>query len=267
MGHLVHPRYGLTEILLKRPDGTVQAYQPLARHCADAVSKDETDTPPEVVRDSAYVGCSANGLNFDWPGAYIVVAVHHCLDGSVLVSNRVTVRVLPPVSRRDDATAALFLEHETRVQLALLGSDSESLRRGRHNLQTAVEEHPNHPLTGFAHMVLGMGLARPFKTVQPRGVRYSERPAKGTDAAAHLDSFLDRAIHPATTQRPLDGMSLVMVLRERVRLAREADGPNAPTERNLRVRAQRHFRRRGAPSAGMHAIFRSTSREEKGGES
>jgi hypothetical protein len=171
------PRPGLVEIAIQKPGGQALLFEPLLAHCRDG----ETVTlraGDEPVQDSAFVHYGQDGLMFDAPGRYTLRARYGASDGSLVVSNVITINVLPPASQEDSDVAELLLGDEQGTLMSLLGSDAPQLDRGNEALQEIIERYPDHPLAAYAKVVRGTNLAREFKLVAADGsvtVRKPER--------------------------------------------------------------------------------------------
>lgn len=217
---LLHPRFGRTRIHIVGPEGKRRCFRPIASHCVDSPNR-KARLP---VIDSAYVGYGRDGFYFDWPGRYAITAVHDCPDGSVLVSNTVTLSVEAPLDADDAAACELFLGDEVGQLLAVLGSDSPALGNGRDAMALAIDRFPDHRLSDYARLVIGMNAARSFKQLAPSGGRTQlhVRPAEPGTAVAVLEPLVVQAVATARHQPPtLDHVSLTMAATRLGRMLRD----------------------------------------------
>jgi len=205
----VHPRFGSTQIHIVRPDGRQVRFMSLANHCADGGVR----SPRLPVHDSAYIGYGRDGFYFDWPGRYAVTAVHRCTDQSVLVSNTVMITVEAPIDSYDAAACELFLGDEVGQLLAMLGSDSDGLGSGRDAMAMAIDRFPEHRLTDYARLVVGINAARPFKRIVRNGRRskLAVRPVAPEVAITALFPLVRDVPDRFPRRLPLDPISLAMV--------------------------------------------------------
>lgn len=206
---LLHPHFGRTQIHITGPDGKRSRFRPIASHCADG--DDRKAALP--MTDSAYVGYGRDGFHFDWPGRYSITATHDCVDGSVLVSNTVALAVEAPLDSYDAAACELFLGDEVGQLLAVLGSDGSGLGNGRDAMAMAVDRFPEHRLSDYARLVIGINAARPFKRLVRKGGRTTlrVRPAQTSTAVDALEPLVGPAPGAAARRDPLDPVSLAMV--------------------------------------------------------
>jgi hypothetical protein len=163
----LHPKFGFIQIAVQKPSGEVVVYKPLMEHCVllDAASLDG-EIPS--VYESAYIGYDRErGHLFDQPGQYRLRGVYYGLDGSIILSRILPLRVRPPLTTEDEEVAELLLGEEQGKLLFLLGSDSDHLKAGNEALTRVLEEHPDHRLAVYARLAKGMNAAREFKVLTP----------------------------------------------------------------------------------------------------
>jgi hypothetical protein len=183
------PRPGVIDIAIKKSGGEATLFEPLMAHCrgGETVTLRAGDEP---VTDSAFVHYGQDGLVFDTPGRYTLRARYGAADGSLVLSNVMTVHVRPPASEADNDVAELLLGDEQGTLLSLLGSDLPELRRGNEALQEVIERYPDHPLAAYARIVRGTNLAREFKTVGDDGSVSVREPQK-QEALEYLGAVAD----------------------------------------------------------------------------
>lgn len=161
---LLHPNTGSVQIAIRKPNGHIQQYKPLIQHCIipPIIILDE-ERP--AIYDSAYIGYGKDGFYFDQPGLYYVRAEYYALDGSRVTSNILPIRIRNPLSSEDEEVADLLTGPEQGTLLYLIGSDSESLRKGNEALDIILQEYGSHFLADYPRFVKGFNQARSFKTI------------------------------------------------------------------------------------------------------
>lgn len=203
---MLHPKYGVVQVTISRPRGDVVVHRPPVLHCAEMplVRAPAGTTMPT----SAYIGYDAVvGHVFEDPGTYRIRATYTAPDGSVVVSDAVTLRVWSAAGNQDAQVAELMLGEDVGMVMTLLGSDSPSLAGGMAAMQEIAEEHGEHPMAVYARLALGMNAARPYTEVRPDG-SVSERP-RDLDRA---DALLRPAIDASRADGGLDDLSLLQVM-------------------------------------------------------
>jgi hypothetical protein len=158
----LHPKDEFVSIAIRQPSGRVVLYRPMLRRCMDEDRSIRLDPGQPAIYDSAYIGFGRDGLYFDQPGQYELRAQYVAADGSRIVSPVLRLRVRTPASAEDERVGELMMGEEQGKLLALLGSDSEDLRRGREALDTVLAEHATHPLAVYAQLAKGINCTRDF---------------------------------------------------------------------------------------------------------
>ena len=202
----LHPKFGFVHLAVSRPRGDVIVYQPPVQHCVDPALVSSGHDAVQPV--SAYIGYDAGvGQLFDDPGTYRIRASYAVPDGTMLVSNTATLRVVPPRTSSDDQVAELLLRDQAGMALTLLGSDSPYLADGTNALETVVSEHGDHPAAVFARLALGINAARPFAEVDATGqVRVRERQLD------RADELLGAAVDASRGEGGLDDLTVYETL-------------------------------------------------------
>lgn len=185
-GKLVQPRlnpsFGFVDIAIVRPSKQVVIYQPPFHQCsADEpifLGDDRT-----AISEMAYIGYGKGGFYFDQEGFYQIRARYYALDGSLVLSNPISIRIRSPLKAEDEAVAELFMGDEQGMLLSLMGSDA--LSKGNAAFDEVLERYAKHPLADYARLVKGVNAAREFKIVRPDG-NLTVRPPQPDAAAAIL---------------------------------------------------------------------------------
>jgi hypothetical protein len=219
------PRPGVVEVAIRKPGGEATLFEPLMQHCRapDTVAVRAGDAP---VTDSAFVHYGQDGLVFDTPGRYTLRARYDAADGSLVLSNPMTVTVRAPVSEIDNDVADLMLGDEQGILLSLLGSDAPSLDRGNEAFQEVIERYPDHPLTAYASVVRGTNLAREFKSVNADGSVSVRKPQK-KEALELLGAVTDVAAVRAAAKDGEGDMAMRMAAADALPQAQKAAAPSA----------------------------------------
>jgi hypothetical protein len=216
----LHPKDDFVSLAIRQPSGRVVLYRPLMRRCVDEDRSVRLDPGQPAIYDSAYVGFGRDGQYFDQPGQYELRAQYTAADGSRVVSPVMRTRVRPPGSAEDEQVGELMMGEEQGQLLALLGSDSESLRRGREALDTVLEEHGDHPLAVYARLAKGINCQRDYKDLTA-DKRINVREAESKDAAKLL-----AAVEQASTgDAGVDNITLNMAMRRQARAEARAGAP------------------------------------------
>jgi len=160
----LHPNMGFVQIGIRKPSGQVVVYEPLMEHCMAAESTILDANQPSIY-ESAFISYGKGGLYFNEIGTYLIRAVYYSLDGSIVNSETLNLRVQAPHNSTDEQVADLFLGHEQGTLLYLLGSDSEFLNNGNEAFNTMISQYPEHSLAVYARLVKGINAGRMFKTI------------------------------------------------------------------------------------------------------
>lgn len=208
----LHPKFGFVQIAVQKPSGELDVYKPLMEHCVtlDAATLDE-NTPS--MYESAYIGYDKErGHLFDQPGQYRLRAIYYGLDGSIILSKILPLRVRPPVSAEDEKVAELLLGEEQGTLLFLLGSDSDYLKSGNEALSQVLAEHPDHRLAVYARLVKGMNAAREFKVLTPDSQVRVREPVP-----AEAVSQLSAVVEASKQEQGVDNITLNMTMQTMAR--------------------------------------------------
>jgi hypothetical protein len=219
----LHPNCGMVKIVIRKPSGEVVAYEPLIDHLVGA--RESILGRDDFVNDSAYIGYGKDGFYFDQPGHYRIRAAYAALDGSEVLSELITIRVRYPVTAAEEELADLFMGEDQGALLYLLGSDSDSLRRGNDAFEEVLSKYPKQPMANYARLVKGMNAGRQFKIVtEENESRMTVRPSQLDESTKLLTAVADAAV--------LDPVSAQMVLSNLVDVQAKA-GDEAAVQRTL----------------------------------
>lgn len=185
----LHPNIGFVQIGIQNPSGHVEVYEPLIEHCmVPELTTLNTDQPS--IYNSAFISYGKGGLYFDKTGTYKLRALYYSLDGSLVTSDTLNIRVRTPHSSTDEEVAELFLDDEQGTLLYLLGSDSEFLKNGNAAFDTVLNDYGDHPLAVYANLVKGSNAGRAFKSITP-DKKITVRPPMYKEAIAQLSEVVD----------------------------------------------------------------------------
>lgn len=162
----IRPRNGNVEIAIAQPGGRVVEYEPLLHHCMSDEDAIVLGGEQQAYADRAFIHYGKEGFYFERPGTYRLRARYTAPDGSVVVSDTLTLRVRPPATAEDVEVADLLFGDEQGTLMYLVGSDFDGLQRGNDALTRVWEEHPDHPLADVARLIQGVNAARQFKEIQ-----------------------------------------------------------------------------------------------------
>jgi len=187
---IVGPRVGNVDIFIRRPDGSEAAFEPLLQHCRghDTVGLSARDRP---ICDHAFIHYGKDGFAFRAPGVYRVRARFVDLHGATVLSNTLTIRVVPPATR-DDRQIHTMIDgnHGVGTLMSLMGSDAPALKAANDTLQEIIGSFPDHPVASVARLARARNAARGFKLIRRNGeVRL--RPPNIEDAHALVEPILD----------------------------------------------------------------------------
>jgi len=160
----LHPNFDFTRVAIKKPNGAIVTYEPLAEHLCRPNMVNLTSGNPSI-SESAYIGYGKDGFYFDQPGTYILKAAYHTAEGDIITSADVRIRIKSPLSVEEDAIADLYLGEEQGRLFYLLGSDAAHLQKGNDAFSTVLQQYAAHPLSVYAALVQGVNAARDFKMI------------------------------------------------------------------------------------------------------
>ncbi len=209
----LHPNFDLVQVAIQKPSREVVVYHPPIQHFIEVETTVLNEDNPAIY-ESAYIGYDRDkGLIFNQPGLYKLRGVYYALDGSVVLSNVITVRVLNPLSQDDKEVAELFLGDDQGMLLYLLGSDSEFLKDGNYAFDLVLYKYGEHPMAVYARLVKGFNAAREFKTITTD--HYRGKTIK-TDYKVHVrkpqydeaEKLLSAVVDASEAQAGVDNITL-----------------------------------------------------------
>jgi hypothetical protein len=167
----LHPEFGGVIVYIRRPDGRILQYAPIACKLATpelGVLKPEHEAVKGEDRHSQNVFLSYGiyGHYFDMPGEYRVRAVYQGTGNMLIASNMHRVRIGRPFSHDEERMAQDFFTYEAGMALYLNGSSSPFLQKGMDTLQDMADRFKESPVGAHLSLTLGQNLARPFFRIE-----------------------------------------------------------------------------------------------------
>lgn len=256
----IHPDRGFVQLAIRRPDGRVVSYRPLAARCVEPVLTDLDDKQPSIYA-SAYIGYGKGGFYFEQAGFYQLVAVYYSPCGSEVVSEPLTLRVRNPLNEAEEEIADLYYGHDQGALFYLLGSDSEHLSSGNRSLDNVLDKYPKHSLSVHARLVKGINEGRRFKTVtkEKKLDARDAHPRESENFLSYVVDFMkggaERGAWAAEAAAPrLDNITLNMCARRLARAQKRLKNKEA-AEATLRY-AYEYFRRKGLKEHVLRLILK-----------
>ena len=196
----LHPNCNLVTVVIAKPNGVVIEYEPYIEHIVGA--RESVIGRDDVIRDSAYIGYGKGGLYFDQPGNYQIRAAYKAMDGSVILSDIITVRIAYPVTGVEEELADLFMGEEQGQLLYLLGSDCESLSSGNEAFDLVLAKRGKHPMANYVRLIKGINASRDFKTItEENDNRIAVRSAQMTESADLLSAVANAGVLDAVSHQ------------------------------------------------------------------
>jgi len=236
----LHPNTQLVTIAIAKPGGKIVAYEPMIDHLV--APADQEIRPGEPIEASAYIGFGKGGLYFDQPGNYKIRAIYYALDGSTVHSNIIETRVRYPATAQGDRLADLMMGEEQGTLLYLLGSDADSLRRGREAFETVLAEYGDDPIANYVRLVNGTNAAREFKTVIGGEQRVEVRAADVETATALLSAAV-------SDKSPIDAITKSESLNKLAVAQANAGNEAAARDYSAKAASLKPTKKKGASAA------------------
>lgn len=166
------PACGRMDIYIKRPDGKVVAFDPVACKLAAPEmttlqrGKDENgnDIKDGTDRISKNITLSfgKGGFYFQEPGEYTVRAVYHGSSDLVISSNAVRLRIGRPFERDEERLAQDYFSPDVGLALYFGGSSSRFLSGGMNIIEDMADRFASTALGAHLSLTLATNQARPF---------------------------------------------------------------------------------------------------------
>jgi hypothetical protein len=214
----IHPKFGFVQIGIRKPSGQTIVYEPLMDYCT-AEEMIFLDTGRPSIYESAFIGYGKDGFYFDQPGFYQLRAIYYALDGSLVLSNTLTLRIRNPLNTTDEEVAELFFGEEQGMLLYLLGSDI--LQSGNEAFDLMLERYAQHPLAVYARLVKGINEKRAFKRITPDKQLIAREPHYD-----HSIQLLSSVVNASEAGQGVDNITLNMTMRSLAQ-AQKAEGNEA----------------------------------------
>ncbi|MCX6156257.1 MAG: hypothetical protein NT007_19065 [Candidatus Kapabacteria bacterium] len=160
----LHPNFDFTKIAIKKPNGEVAIYEPLAEHLILPKLITLNESRPTIY-ETAYIGYGKGGFYFDQPGTYHIRGAYYSSEANIIISNDLKIRVRSAISLEENEIGELYSGDEQGKLFYLLGSDAEHLRRGNLAFESVLANYPDHPLSVYAALILGVNYSRDFKRI------------------------------------------------------------------------------------------------------
>jgi hypothetical protein len=218
----LHPNFGFVQVAIQQPSGEVVVYAPPIEHCIEVETTLLDESQPSIF-ESAYIGYDKErGQVFGQAGVYKLRGVYYALDGSVVLSNVIRLRIRPPFSPTDEEVAELFLGDEQGMLLYMLGSDSEFLHSGNEAFDLVLDKYAKHQLAVYARLAKGFNAAREFKTITADYQVTVREPQ--TDEAIDL---LTAVVDASEAEEGVDNITLNQTMQRLAKTQIEAEDKTA----------------------------------------
>ncbi|HKO54367.1 MAG TPA: hypothetical protein VJ276_00735 [Thermoanaerobaculia bacterium] len=168
------PEFGGVTIYIKRPDGRIVEFSPVACKLAEQklvtlgkASEGKETEGTDRYSQNVFIGYGRYGFYFEEPGQYMVRAVYNG-GGNVLVPSNVhRLRVGQPRDREQDRFAQEFFDADVGMSLYLNGSPADSLRKATETVRELIEREPADSVTAAKTAArIAPGVARDFHDIR-----------------------------------------------------------------------------------------------------
>jgi hypothetical protein len=207
----LHPRGGNVVCRITGPDQRVSTYRPLFEPCG-AASVVTLDPDNASIYESSYIGFGNDGFYFGSTGLYRIQAFYQAVDGAIIASNVLQIRIRAPKTKKDEDIADLFFGSDQGTLLYLLGSSCPQLQSGNDAFDELIARHPKHPLTRYAHLVKGVHATRSVKRIMPNRTIQVRQPDPPI-AQKHLQNLHPRGKNPRKSTDSIDNITFTKSLR------------------------------------------------------
>jgi hypothetical protein len=166
----LHPEFGALAVFIRRPNGRIVEYAPVACKLAQSASKKIEPATPNDGSDrfSAEIDVTYGryGFYFDDPGDYFVRAVYHGAGDLLIPSNTMRLRVGHPASSDLDRQAQDFFSPEVGLNLYFGGSASPHLKKGLDRVRDLASRHSDTVMSAELRRTIANSVAKPFFAVE-----------------------------------------------------------------------------------------------------
>ncbi len=145
-------------LIVKKRGRPARQVVPFAQYCLAPGRK--VLNPGESVYESLFPAAGLNGWDLAEPGNYMVQVMLQ-IDGEDIVSNPMTLRVLPPRSYDEEHLAQDFFSDDVGRILAFDGS--RELTKGNDTLREVADRLGDRPVANHARIALATPLTREYK--------------------------------------------------------------------------------------------------------
>jgi len=201
------PAFGRLEVYIKRPDGKVVSYDPVACKLSPPEMitlqpQQSAATGTDRISQNATLSFGKGGFYFQEPGEYSVRAVYHSNDDITITSNTCKVRIGRPFERDEERMAQDFFSPDVGLALNFGGSSSPYLSGGMNTIETMADRFSDSALGAQLSLSLATNQARPFHRVQDGKIVQIRET--NPDLALHLTSqALDQYKKDKTSMSPI----------------------------------------------------------------
>jgi hypothetical protein len=199
----LHPNFGFVQIAIQKPSGEIIVHEPPLDHCVEVETEVLSEDNPSIYA-SAYIGYDKHaGQIFADPGVYKLKGLYHALDGSMVMSRTISVRVRAPLTEEDEVVGEALLGEDQGMLFYLIGSRGEVLKDGIDAFDMVLKEHGDHPLAVYPRFVQGVAWSKEFKQI---GDDFQVKP-EPPDPATAIE-YLSSVVDLSEAGQGLDNISL-----------------------------------------------------------
>ncbi|MBW0931383.1 hypothetical protein [Priestia megaterium] len=155
--HLLSDLNGMS-VMVKKDGKKVRRLLPYAKYCR--LLENKVVIPGESLYESIFASVGKNGWLIDEPGYYTIQVLMQ-INGHMIVSNPLRLRVFPPTGYDQEFLAQDFFSEEVGRILAFDGS--RYLEKGNDILRELTEKLNDHAVALHAHVALAKPLAFDYK--------------------------------------------------------------------------------------------------------
>ena len=194
----LHPDFGVVAVFVRRPDGRVVEYLPIA--CKLGTPETRVLHPQggaegeDRYSERVLLSFGRRGFYFDEPGEYLVRAIYQGTGDALIPSNVHRIHVGPPTTRDEDELAARFFTPEVGMALYLGGSASPFLERGMEVLEELADRYSETEVGAKTAEVVAQGVGRPFFRIEDNQLTetHAGDPQRAVDLTTPAREFFRR---------------------------------------------------------------------------